>query len=47
MNCFTEGNKVSELNIVINKEETQTPEAKETNPLAIMLGSGDDKITPS
>ena len=47
MNCFTEGKKVSELNIVINKEETLTPEVKETYPLAIMLGSGDDKVTPS
>ena len=44
MNCFTEGNKVSELNIVINKEETQVSEVKETNPLAIMLGAGDNSI---
>ena len=47
MQCFEEGNKVSELNIVINKEESQVSETKETNPLAIMLGAGDDKISPS
>lgn len=49
MDCFNTGNKVSELNIVITKEESQTPanSVKETDPLALMLGADDNQILPS
>jgi len=47
MKIFTSGNKVSESNIVITKEEAVVSETKETDPLALTLGAGDDNITPA